>query len=353
MAKQIPVFDGHNDVLLRLYKSKSVDPISDFMNGEQAGHLDLKKARAGSFVGGLFALYSPSPPKPPTSVPTTTRDPAAALPRVPLSMDEARKSIAGELAILLRIVRASKGEVAICRTTAEVRSAVERGALAVVVHIEGAEAIDSDLNFLEVLYAAGLRSIGPVWSRNNIFGEGVPFNFPSSPDTGGGLTEAGERLVRACNDMKILVDLSHINEKGFWDVARLSTAPLVATHSNAHALCPSARNLTDRQLDAIRETKGLAGLNFATSFLREDGRMTSDTPVDVMVRHVDYLIGKLGEDHVGLGSDFDGAVIPEAIGSAAGLPVLFQALRDNGYSDALLKKLGCDNWLSLLERTIG
>ena len=108
-----------------------------------------------------------------------------------------------------------------------------------VLHLEGAEAIDGDLNFLEVLYAAGLRSLGPVWSRNNIFGHGVPFKFPASPDLGDGLTAAGEKLVSACNEMKILVDLSHITEKGFWDVARLSKAPLVATHSNAHALCPS------------------------------------------------------------------------------------------------------------------
>ena len=222
-----------------------------------------------------------------------------------------------------------------------------------VVHIEGAEAIDGDLTFLEVLYAAGLRSLGPVWSRTNIFGHGVPFHFPSSPDIGDGLTGAGERLVQTCNEMKILVDLSHITEKGFWDVARLSKAPLVATHSNAHALCPSPRNLTDKQLAAIRETQGMVGLNFGTCFLRPDGNMRPDTDIDLMVRQLDYLIEKLGEDHVGLGSDFDGAVVPEKIGSAAGLPVLMEASRDEGYSESLLTKLGSGNWLDLLERTIG
>lgn len=353
MTTQTQVFDGHNDVLLRLYKSKSSDAVSDFLEGEEAGHLDLKKAKAGSFAGGLFALYSPSAAKPvATEKQTVGEQGEVALP-APLSLEEARKSIVAELAILLKIVRASRGDVAICKTTADVKSTIERQALAVVVHLEGAEAIDGDLNFLEVLYAAGLRSLGPVWSRDNIFGHGVPFRFPSSPDIGEGLTAAGERLVRACNEMKILVDLSHINEKGFWDIARLSTAPLVATHSNAHALCPSARNLTDRQLSAIRESKGMVGLNFASSFLRPDGRMSSDTPLDLMVRQLDYLIEKLGEDHVGLGSDFDGAVVSESIGSAAGLPVLFQALRDNGYSEPLLRKIGSTNWFDLLERTIG
>ena len=348
MTKQTPIFDGHNDVLLRLYKSTSADPVADFLNGEEAGHIDLKKAKAGSLAGGLFALYSPSPAK--------ARLPGGQLSPVlppPLSMDEARHSIVGELAILLRIERTSKGAVAICRNVADIRSAIARGALAVVVHIEGADAIDADLNFLDVLYGAGLRSLGPVWSRTNIFGHGVSFAFPSSPDTGDGLTPAGEHLVRVCNEMGILIDLSHITEKGFWDVARLSKAPLIATHSNAHALCPSARNLTDRQLDAIRDTRGMVGLNFATGFLRPDGAMNPDTGIDVMVRHLDYLIGRLGEDRVGLGSDFDGATVPEAIGSAAGLPVLIDALRAKGYSEPLLSKLGSGNWLNVLERTIG
>ena len=168
-----------------------------------------------------------------------------------------------------------------------------------------------------------------------------------------GLTAAGEKLVSACNEMKILVDLSHITEKGFWDVARLSKAPLVATHSNAHALCPSPRNLTDKQLAAIRDSGGMVGLNFATCFLRSDGGMNADTDIELMVRQLDYLIEKLGEDHVGFGSDFDGATVPAKIGSAVGLPVLIASLRQSGYTEPLLKKLGTANWLNVLERTIG
>jgi membrane dipeptidase len=353
MANQIPIFDGHNDVLLRLCKSASGNPVSDFLEGEEAGHVDLKKAKAGSLVGGLFALYSPSPADPVGFGGRMTGGHYALPLPAPLNLEEARNSIVKELAILLKIERASGGSVALCKTVAEIRSAIARQALAVVVHLEGAEAIDGDLNFLEVLYAAGLRSVGPVWSRTNIFGHGVPFHFPSGPDLGDGLTAAGERLVSACNEMKIMVDLSHITEKGFWDVARLSKAPLVATHSNAHALCPSPRNLTDRQLAAIRDTEGMVGLNFATCFLRPDGSMRADTDIDLMVRQIDYLLEKLGEDHVGLGSDFDGAVVPEKIGSVAGLPVLFAALREKGYSEPLLRKLGSSNWLDLLERTIG
>ena len=157
--------------------------------------------------------------------------------------------------------------------------------------------------------------------------------------------------MRACNDRRILLDLSHLNQQGFWDVAGLSSSPLVATHSNVHALCPSARNLTEAQLDAIAESRGLVGLNFATCFLRPDGAMRADTELQWMVRHLDALIERLGEDRVGFGSDYDGAIVPADIGSVAGLPRLLEALRQSGYSESLIRKIACDNWLDVLERT--
>jgi membrane dipeptidase len=153
--------------------------------------------------------------------------------------------------------------------------------------------------------------------------------------------------------MRILIDLSHINEKGFWDIAKLSGAPLVATHSNAHALCPASRNLTDKQLAAIRETGGLVGVNYAVSFLRKDGRRDADTPLDTVVDHIAYLIEHLGEEGVGFGSDFDGAMIPVGIGSAAGLPNLVAAMRKRQFSETLVEKICFENWLRVLEQTWG
>ena len=190
-----------------------------------------------------------------------------------------------------------------------------------------------------------------MWSRPNAFGEGVPFQFPRSPDTGPGLTAAGKALVKACNQLGIMLDLSHLNEKGFWDVAKISTAPLVATHSNAHALCASTRNLTDKQLAAIKESDGMVGLNFAVSFLREDGTDNPDTPLETMVRHVDYLVERVGIDRVGFGSDFDGATIPQEIGDVAGLQKLINALRKSGYAEASLRKIAHENWLRVLRKT--
>lgn len=349
---KIQAFDGHNDVLLRLLDHFAADPVGAFIEGRDHGHLDLPRARQGGMVGGLFAIFPPPKEASGAGVTPTTDSLNLPLPP-PLSIADAQASTFAMAAILLRLVEGSGGAISLCRNRAEIDAAIAAGSLATVLHIEGVEAIDTDFYALEVLYAAGLRSLGPVWSRSNAFGHGVPFRFPSSPDTGPGLTDAGKDLIRICNEKRILIDLSHLNEKGFWDVAALSSAPLVATHSNVHALCPSSRNLTDKQLSAIAESNGMVGLNFATCFLRSDGATRPDTGLDVMAQHLDYLIDKLGEDRVGLGSDFDGAGVPEDIGSVAGLPVLFDYLRGRGYNDALLAKIAKDNWLDLLERTIG
>jgi membrane dipeptidase len=225
------------------------------------------------------------------------------------------------------------------------------GQVTAIVHMEGAEPLAPDLSDLERWYERGLRSVGLVWSRPNAFAEGVPFRFPSSPDTGPGLTDAGRELVRACNRLGILVDLSHLNEAGFWDVQRISDAPLVATHSNAHALSAASRNLTDAQLDAIRDSGGVVGVNFAVGFLREDGHHDAATPVGEIVRHIDYLVSRMGIDHVAFGSDFDGATIPEELGGVAGLPKLVSALREAGYDDAAIAKLTHENWLRVLAAT--
>ena len=176
-------------------------------------------------------------------------------------------------------------------------------------------------------------------------------NFPGSPDTGSGLTAAGKELVRACNRMGIMLDLSHITERGFWDIARLSTKPLVASHSNAHAICQSPRNLTDGQLEAIRASNGLVGINFHVGFLRTDGIADERTDLDQIVAHTDYLLDRLGEDGVAFGSDFDGCTVPLALGDVEGIPRLIERYRQAGYGDALIRKIAAENWLSLLERT--
>jgi membrane dipeptidase len=347
------VFDGHNDTLLQLYRPRPGQE-RDFFTRSDYGHIDLPRALAGGFGGGFFAVFVP----PEVESPEMDRPPengssyAVPLP-APLDQDYALRVALGMSATLFRIAADSAGRFRVVRNADELAECLETGVIAAILHFEGAEAIGSNLDALEVFYQAGLRSIGPVWSRSNRFGHGVPFAFPQGPDTGPGLTDAGKDLVRSCNRLKIMIDLSHLNEQGFWDVARLSRAPLVATHSNVHALCPSTRNLTDRQLDAIRDSDGMVGLNFAVSFLREDGWNDADTPLEILLRHIDYLVERIGIDRVGLGSDFDGATIPQAIGDVAGLPALLTALQAHGYDDPSLQKLAHANWLRVLRLTWG
>ena len=352
---RVPVFDGHNDILLRLWNAPERRE-DIWLMGEGRGHLDLPRMQAAGFAGGMFAIYVPSPGK---SAPGLDLDAAMDAPPydlpLPAPVDAAQalpiaRSMAGHLAWM---AQASGGAFRLCTTVAEIEAAQAQAVIAGVMHMEGAEAIDAGCEALHDFYALGLRSLGPVWSRPTIFGHGVPFRFPGDPDTGPGLTDAGKRLVRECNALRVLVDLSHLNAKGVEDVARLSDAPLVATHSNAWAVCPSTRNLTDRQLGMIRDSGGMVGINFATVFLREDGRRSPEMTLDPLLRHLDHLITHLGEDHVGFGSDFDGATVPEPIGDVMGLPRLLTALAGHGVEPALMAKLAWGNWMGVLRRTWG
>ncbi len=345
-----PIFDGHNDVLLKLFNDHDGDARQGFVNGYD-GHIDLPKAARGGFGGGFFAIYVPSPRDSDDILDQMSgRSYDLALPAA-IAQSDALVVAMAQAAILVRLER--DGALKICTSAAEIGACLKTGKLAAVMHMEGAEAIDTNFDALEVFYRAGLRSIGPVWSRPTAFAHGVPFRFPSSGDTGPGLTAAGKALVRECNRLGIMLDMSHLNEAGFWQVVSLSDAPIVATHSNAHAVCPTARNLSDKQLDAIRDSDGMVGLNFATAFLRPDGQMRADTGLDVMLRHLDHLISRVGEDRVGFGSDFDGAMVPEAIGDAAGLPALRQEMAGHGIDAALMTKLCHGNWLRVLGLTWG
>lgn len=240
MLPQYPIFDGHNDILHKLHLPKEGEERSFFERSER-GHLDLPRACEGGFAGGFFAVYAPAD-QARSEDDIIRTDAGYEVPlEPPLDFTYAQETVIGMAARLFRLEDEAAGALRVVRTADELDACLDEGTMAAVFHVEGADAIDTDLNMLRLLYEAGLRSLGIVWSRPNTFGAGVPFQYPGSPDTGPGLTDAGRRLVRACNQLGIMLDLSHLNEKGFWDVADLSDAPLVATHSNAHALCPTTR----------------------------------------------------------------------------------------------------------------
>jgi membrane dipeptidase len=292
----IPVFDGHNDVLLAE---------RSFADASDEGHLDLARARAGGFAGGFFAIFTPHPDG---YAPDGEPEP-------PVEHDLAIGHTFASIRKLLALERA--GAVRVARSPGDLELG---GPVLAVMHIEGAEAID-----------AGLRSVGPTWSRPNAFAHGVTSE--------GGLTDAGRALVRACEELGILVDLSHLNERSFWDVAAIAERPLVVTHACAAALTPHERNLTDRQLDAVGESGGVVGVCFHDEFAgprRED-----------IARHVHYIAERIGPQHVALGSDFDGCDLPGGLRGAQDLPLV---LDDLGWEEPELRLVAHENFLRVLRQ---
>jgi membrane dipeptidase len=335
----IAIFDGHNDVLTK-------PDHGDFASGRSGGHLDLPRMQAAGMRGGIFAIFSPSPKPAEEGRPAGAKDGPSGSP-AELEHTAAAAHATAAAGRLFALERA--GVLRVARSIADVDAAHDdSGPPVAVLHLEGAEAIDPGLEALELWYAAGLRSIGPVWSRSNAFAHGVPFVFPSSPDTGPGLTDAGVDLIRRCAELGIMIDLSHMNEAGFRDVARLDVGPLVASHSGVHAISAGPRNLTDRQLDQIGATDGLVGIVFAPGFLRPDFANDLSTSLELIVEHARYVADRIGVEHLAIGSDFDGTAVPDAIGDVMGLPVLLEALSSSGFIEDEIEAIAWGNWRRVL-----
>lgn len=338
MTEKYKVFDGHNDLLLRLWL-KNDNQGKTFLEStrvtREGGHLDLESARTGNFAGGFFAIFVPSSEE--------------MLSNNKVDFHKAKIAAEEMIEIAKKMEKQNPSNFAIIENSQQAIDTINQGKIACMLHFEGAEMIEKNLSNLDYFFSLGIRSIGPVWSRSNHFGHGVPFGFPGPPNQGPGLTEAGKNLVRECENAGILIDLSHLNEAGFWDIAKISGRPLMATHSNVHKLCNSPRNLSDEQLAAIRDTNGIVGLNFATGFLRKDGKNNENTKQEMIIQ-LEYLLNSLGEENVALGSDFDGAAMPGFIKNCAGLPNFTSLMRKNGFSEELVRKICLENWLNFLKR---
>lgn len=351
MAKA-PVFDGHNDSV-QLLPPTDQSNAAPFLEGKSSGHVDLPRARKGNFSGGLFALFVEPDPETATEHDRLTVTESGYHVSTPPAIRPAHaQRVTDELLErLTHLVSSSNGQVRIVESVEEIRAGLREEVMSIVIHFEGAAAIDPSLGNLEQYYETGLRSLGLVWSRPNAFGTGVPFQYPASPDTGPGLTDAGRELVRDCNDLGIVVDFAHINEQGFWDAASVTTDPVVVSHAGVHSICPSTRNLSDEQLTAIGDSDGIVGVTFDVSNIRPDGNLDAETDLGVLVDHIEYIIDHVGIDNVGFGSDFDGATIPNEITDVAGLPRLIERLSRRGYTESETRKITMENWLRVLDET--
>ena len=334
----IPVIDGHNDALLRVWRSgDSLRERSD------DGHLDLVRMREGGIAAGFFAIFVPEDDyaTDPREALVATEDGWEVPFSEPLVGDRA-SSVANEVAAI------AQRDLTIVRTIADLEQCIGGGEPGAILHFEGAEPIEPGLGNLDAWIERGVRSLGIVWSRPNAFGCGVPFHYPGTPDVGPGLTDAGRELVLACNERGVMLDLAHLNERGFFDVAALSSAPLVVSHSAAHSLAPMPRSLTDEELDAIGDSGGLVGVVFDTVMTRSDGELEFDTTLDVIAGHIEYIAERIGIEHVALGSDFDGCYPPSALDDASKMQALLEVLR---WDDDELRALAHGNWLRVLRAT--
>jgi membrane dipeptidase len=315
-VRAVPIIDGHTDYLLSLTKTGR-----SFLEGSEVGHVDLPRARRGNVGAMLSAVFIPNEYLPQHALTETLR-----------AVD-----------LLKRTVAASKGQMELIRGHRQLVDCLERGVFGAILHYEGAEAIDPDFVALRLSYELGLRSLGLVWSRPTIFAEGVG---PSNE--GRGLTGLGRELVRECNRMGILIDVAHLNEPGFWDVVETTERPFVASHSNVRSLCDHERNLTDEQITALAAKGGLMGINYAVGFLVEGARRGAEVPLSALVDHIDYIVNLVGIDHVALGSDYDGAGVPDALKDVAHDIHLVEELARRGYDEGQIAKICRDNWLRVL-----
>lgn len=344
------IFDGHNDTLTHLFRPERGSGRSFFERGH-TGQLDMPRAQAGGLAGGICAIFAPGVIGDELEKITLPGGGYEVPYAEAIDHAYARAFTLDVLDLAEEIAAQSEGRVAIARTSRELEENLQNELFSIVLGMEGAAAIRADLGDLQTYYDRSVRVINPVWSRPNAFGHGVPFRFPSTPDTGPGLSPAGRKLIAACNEIGILVDLAHLNEKGFWEVAELSAAPLVCSHTAAHAICPFSRNITDAQIEAIGCSGGLIGLYYMPGGIRPDGNDERDTPLAAIVKHVDHIVNLIGIDHVALGSDFDGATMPYGLADAADLPHLLEVLEKAGYGAEDLVKISHANWLRVFRET--
>lgn len=350
MSAQPIIFDGHNDLLTRLWLSPNADPVHDFIHGTLPGHMDLQRCRQAGWMGGLFSIFLPPYAYVKNNHPDKLLTPSGSGSASDFSPQQVIDICCEQLALAQQLQARSDGQIQICTSLAQIQACQQQQKLAIVLHMEGAEVLAIQPELLEVFYNAGLRSIGPLWNRKSIFGDGLNAPFPHSPDIGSGLTQQGKDLILTCSEKHMLIDVSHMNERAFWDTLETISQPIVATHSNAHALCQQARNLTDQQLAAIKQSDGMVGVNFDVAFLRADGQRNTQTSLDVIVDHLDYLINHLGEDHVGFGSDFDGCLLPDDLADVSHLYRLVERLQQRHFSDPLIDKIMSKNWFAVLDK---
>jgi membrane dipeptidase len=236
------------------------------------------------------------------------------------------------------------GDMAVFATNyAKIMSAVESGKAAAVLTIEGGECLDTDVSNVRIMKQLGVLAIGLTWNERNMIADGV-----GEERTGGRLTNFGVEVVQEMNRAGIIVDVSHLSEAGFWDVMEVSQKPIIASHSNAKAVCNHRRNLTDEQLIALAKNGGVTGMNFAKDFVAQ-----KDADLAGVIRHIEHICALIGPDHTGLGSDFDGiGETPKGLEDVTKMPAITKELERLGYCEENIRKILGGNFLRVIKEVV-
>lgn len=309
---EIFVIDGHCDSISD-YCSKRRN-----LRGSEGGHWDLARARRGRVGIQFMAAFIESAYKP---YQATLRG---------LELISA----AG------RFVEENKEDVFLVRSHTDLELIGQTQKVGILLSVEGGEILGESLFLLDIIHRLGVRALGLTWNQRNAIGDGVGEGESQSR-----LSHFGEAVVQHLNQLGMIVDVSHLNEAGFWHVLELSAAPIIASHSCAKALCSHPRNLTDAQLRALADKKGVVGVNFCPEFLTETGKAGRQD----VVRHMLHMAEVAGVDIIGLGSDFDGiAEAPVGLEDAGTYPLLAADLAQAGFSVPEVEKICYGNFRRLL-----
>ena len=307
-------FDLHCDTIYELWKNGG-------SLSRAPGQLSLKKAAGFSHYAQWFALWCGVNP---------------------IAPGHGRARLDAMLEAASRQWEQCRGQILLCRSAADLAESREKGQCAAFLALEGAEFLDKPE---DAAYAAqrGIRMVGMTWNHRN------QYACPSAIDQQEGLSDQGRHLIAELERQGILIDVSHLSRRGFWDIAQCTHRPLVATHSNADAICPHHRNLTNEQFSHMVRTGGLVGLNFYAAFLTAGTTAT----VDHVVAHLEHFLSLGGENTVAIGADWDGCDrLPEGIQTIADIPVLQERLLQLNYKEELLDRLFYQNAAAFLQKNL-
>jgi membrane dipeptidase len=326
------VIDGHCDTLGSVAKDEL-----DLTVRRTEGHIDLPRLRAGGVTAQIFAVF-------------TARIEYSAAPD---PLDLALRMIDA----LYQQLEAHGDQLVLATKAQDIERAKAEGKVAAILGLEGGEPLGEDqrrekqwdqplLDRLRIFHRLGVRNIGLTWSLRNALADGV-----FETQTGGGLSNYGRAVVKEMNRLGIVVDIAHLAPAGVRDVLELSEAPIIASHTNARAVCDNPRNLTDEQLEGLARNGGVVGVTFVPVFVDPE-----QATLDRLLDHVDHIVRVAGVDHVGLGSDFDGyggnKQMPE-IRDAADLPAITAGLLARGYSETDVRKFLGGNYLRVFRQVWG